>query len=201
MFAAPRTVNSPTPDIATPTNNPLKVDPPMVDPPIVDPPISSSVLIDPIDKTEDKNNPIITQSTDNPSNEKKTDNVTMDKPTPVPPKKEVIQKKKTTDETAKNKEAKGYIGFRVSNEMKQELEDIAQDFAYLARKKYGLKIKDDSSSILRAFLVLGMSCFTEMVRHKTLQEYDPESTLEEEVAQQLLAIMRIHKVEIDEIDF
>ena len=50
-------------------------------------------------------------------------------------------------------------------------------------------------------LLLGMSCFTEKVRHKALQEYDPESPMQDEVPQQLLALMRIHNVEINDIDF
>jgi len=191
MFAAPKTANLPT-DKITPTN----------DSPNVDPPIGASL-------GDEQNESKIIQTTDNPSsdeepkqstNEQNPENI-VDKPTSADPKNEVIRKTKTTTEVAKNKEAKGFIGFKVPNEMKEELEDIAQEFAYLARKKYGLKIKDDSSSILRAFLKLGMSCFTEKLRHKTLQEFDPESTVEDEISQQLLAIMRIHKVEIDEIDF
>jgi len=85
--------------------------------------------------------------------------------------------------------------------MKEALEDMAKDFAYLARKEYGIKIKDDTSSIQRAFLILGMSCFTEKVRHKVLKEYDNESEMEDEVSQQLIALMRVHKVEIDDVDF
>lgn len=199
MFAAPKTVNLPTDNPATPTSNS----------PNIDPLISSSLPINPIDETEEKNDPLVTQGTNNPSNEKleqlsneqEIDNVAMDKPSSVPPKNEVTQKKKTTTDMPESKETKGYIGFKVNSKIKEDLEELAKDFAYLARKQYGLKIKDDSSSILRAFLILGMSCFTEKVRHKTLQEYDPESTVEDEISQQLLAIMRIHKVEIDEIDF
>ena len=119
---------------------------------------------------------------------------------PTPPKNDVIKKEKDA-EASKFKGPKVYIGCRVSNEMKNALEDMAKDFAYLARKEYGLKIKDDSSSIQRAFLILGMSCFTEMVRHKILQEYDNESIMQDEVSQQLLSLMRLHSVEIDDIDF
>jgi len=85
--------------------------------------------------------------------------------------------------------------------MKNPLEDMAKDFAYLARKEYGIKIKDDASSIQRAFLILGMSCFTEKVRHKILQEYDNDSLMQDEVSQKLLELMRIHNVEIDDIEF
>ena len=104
-------------------------------------------------------------------------------------------------ETPTLKESKVFIGCRVSKEMKNALEDMSKDFAYLARKKYGLKIKDDISSIQRAFLLLGMSCFTEKLRQKTLQDYDSESSMQDEVSQQLLALMRMNKVEIDDLDF
>jgi len=103
-------------------------------------------------------------------------------------------------ETPKLKEARIYLGCRVSPEMKNAIEDMSRDFVYTARKEYGIKIKDDTSSMQRAFLLIGMSCFTEAMRHKTLQEYDSESLMQDEISHQLLALMRIHKIEIDDID-
>lgn len=100
-------------------------------------------------------------------------------------------------ETTKSKEV---ISCRTSIEMKNSLEDMAKDFAYLARKKYGIKIKDDTSSIIRAFLLLGMSCFTENIQHQILQEFDAETPLQQEISQKLLSLMKIYNVEIDEID-
>ena len=179
MFDAPKTANAGDP--ATPTETPLKED---------------EIKNMPIDKVEEKTNEI--PVLDNPLNEQKTE-TKVDEPTPPIPKKDIIKKEKDA-EAAKTKEPKVYIGCRVSNEMKNALEDMAKDFAYLARKIYGLKIKDDSSSIQRAFLLLGMSCFTEKVRHKILQEYDNESLMQDEVSQQLLALMKIHNLEIDDID-
>ena len=141
--------------------------------------------------------PHVTPDSKPPTKNKKEKKV-ADRPTP--PKNKVISKNKDP-EVAKFKGSNIHIGFRVSNEMKEALEDMARDFAYLARKEYGIKIKDDTSSIQRAFLVLGMSCFTEKLRHKVLKEYDNESEMEDEVSQQLIALMRLHKVEIDDIDF
>ena len=46
-----------------------------------------------------------------------------------------------------------------------------------------------------------MNCFTEKIRHKILQDYDDESLMQDEVSKQLLALMRSHNVEIDDIDF
>ena len=161
--------------------------------------------MDDIIKTEDQinNNQTVTdspliKSLSKPPFEEKKDKKVVAKPTP--PENDELKKSKDT-EASKFQGPKVYIGCRVSNEMKNELENMAKDFAYLARKEYGLKIKDDSSSIQRAFLLLGMSCFTEKIRHKTLQEYDSESPMQDEVSQQLLALMRIHNVEIDDIDF
>ena len=153
---------------------------------------------DPINDHQIINDIPLMESPSKPPIKKKGEKKVVDKPTP--PENDVIKKEKDA-ETTKFIGPKVYIGCRVSNEMKNTLENMAKDFAYLARKEYGLKIKDDSSSIQRAFLLLGMSCFTEKVRHKALQEYDPESPMQEEVSQQLLALMRIHKVEINDIDF
>ena len=141
--------------------------------------------------------PLIESLPEPPIKQKKAKKV-ADKPTP--PENDVTNKAKAVA-ASKVDGPKAHIGCRVSNEMKNALEDIAKDFAYLARKEYGIKIKDDASSIQRAFLILGMNCFTEAVRHKILQEYDNESLMQDEVSQQLLALMRIHKVEIDDIDF
>jgi len=193
MFSAPKTANSPAGNPDAPANIPPKED--VLTDPIV-----------PIDLIEDnKSLPVLdnlpNETLEKPLHDQKTESeIVVDKPSPLIPENRIIKKEKVS-ETAKIKDSKGYIGFRVSSEMKDDLEEMAKDFAYLARKEYGLKIKDDSSSILRAFLFLGMSCFTEKVRHKTLQEYDKESTIQDEVSQQLLAIMRIHNVEIDDIDF
>lgn len=118
----------------------------------------------------------------------------------TPPQEKVIKKNKNP-KTIKFQGPKVHLGCRVSNEMKDSIEDMAKDFAYLARKEYGIKIKDSCSSIQRAFLLLGMSCFTENVRHKVLKGYDNESEMEDEVLQQLIALMRIHKVAIDDMDF
>jgi len=153
---------------------------------------------DPINDHQIINDIPLMESSSKPPIKKKGEKKVVDKPTP--PENEVIKKEKDA-ETTKFIGPKVYIGCRVSNEMKNTLENMAKDFAYLARKEYGLKIKDDSSSIQRAFLLLGMSCFTEKVRHKALQEYDPESPMQDEVSQQLLALMRIHNVEINDIDF
>ena len=152
------------------------------------PVIDSKIILDiPLEASDSK-----------PPTKNKREKKVVDKPTP--PKDKVLKKSKDSD-AAKFKGSNIHIGFRVSNEMKEALEDMAKDFAYLARKEYGIKIKDDTSSIQRAFLILGMSCFTEKVRHKVLKEYDNESEMEDEVSQQLIALMRVHKVEIDDIDF
>jgi len=204
MFAAPKTADLPAGSPTAPAEEPIKEeetkepnDPiDLTEEKIVDiikaedvqkeiDPVSENILIEPLVK---------------PSTAKKTKATNKDKPTSPDPESDVNKKEKDAD-VPKLKESKVYIGCRVSNEMKNALEAMAKDFAYLARKNYGLKIKDDSSSIQRAFLLLGMSCFTEKVRHKALQEYDPESPMQDEVSQQLLALMRIHKVEIDDIDF
>ena len=133
-----------------------------------------------------------------PPIKEKKDKKVVAKPTPL--ENAVINKVKVA-EASKFIGPNVHIGCRVSNEMKNAIEDMAKDFAYLARKEYGLKIKDDCSSIQRAFLILGMNCFTEKIRHKILKEYDSESPMQDEVSEQLLALMRIHKVEIDDIDF
>lgn len=162
------------------------------------PPVEIEENLDEMIKVEDTANTQIPVS-DNPLKNQKTE-TKVDKPIPSVPENETIQKERNP-EVAKIKEPPVYIGCRVSNQMKADLEDMAKDFAYLARKKYGLKIKDDSSSIQRAFLILGMSCFTDKIRHKILQEYDNESLMQDEVTQQLIALMRKHDVEIDDIDF
>lgn len=204
MFAAPKTADLVPDDPATPVapiaDINLKGDE-MKEIPLE----IFEVKIDDIIKAEDPindhqiiNDIPLMESPSKPPIKKKGEKKVVDKPTP--PENEVIKKEKDA-ETTKFIGPKVYIGCRVSNEMKNTLENMAKDFAYLARKEYGLKIKDDSSSIQRAFLLLGMSCFTEKVRHKALQEYDPESPMQEEVSQQLLALMRIHNVEINDIDF
>ena len=201
MFAPPKTADIVPGDPAAPVEIPLKEDETKEIPIEI-----IEVKIDDINKTESQANnnqvqtesPLLNESLPKPLIKEKKDKKVVVKPPPL--ENDVIKNEEATEAT-KLKESKVYIGCRVSNEMKNELEDMAKDFAYLARKKYGLKIKDDSSSIQRAFLILGMSCFTEKIRHKTLQEYDSESPMQDEVLQQLLALMRVHKVEIDDIDF
>jgi len=195
MFAPPKTADLVSGDPAAPVEIPLKEDDAKETPLEI-----IEVKIDDIIKTE------ATMKTDSPLKDPlpkppikdKKDKKVVAKPTP--PENEVINKVKVA-EAAKFIGPNVHIGCRVSNEMKNAIEDMAKDFAYLARKEYGLKIKDDCSSIQRAFLILGMSCFTEKVRHKILKEYDSESPMQDEVSEQLLALMRIHKVEIDDLDF
>jgi len=201
MFAAPKTADLVTDDPASSVEIPLKDEIKEIPLEIIE------VALDDIIKTEGQINnnqivsaPLIESGSKPPIKEKKMKKEKKVVAKPTPPENDVIENEEDV-ETPKLKDSKVYIGCRVSNEMKNALEDIAKDFAYLARKEYGLKIKDDCSSIQRAFLLLGMSCFTEMVRRKTLQEYDSESPMQDEVSQQLLALMRIHKVEIDDMDF
>jgi len=163
------------------------------------------VALDDIVKTEGKHpissDPLLVKSDSKlSSNEKKVKKEKKVVSKPILPVSGVFSNEVET-ETPTLKESKVFIGCRVSKEMKNALEDMSKDFAYLARKKYGLKIKDDISSIQRAFLLLGMSCFTEKLRQKTLQDYDSESSMQDEVSQQLLALMRMNKVEIDDLDF
>ena len=154
-----------------------------------------------VDRHPISSEPLLVKSDSKPSsNEKKVKKEKKVVSRPIPPESRVFNNEEDV-EIPTLKESKVFIGCRVSKEMKNALEDMSKDFAYLARKKYGLKIKDDISSIQRAFLLLGMSCFTEKVRHKTLQGYDSESSMQDEVSQQLLALMRMHKVEIDDLDF
>ncbi|TGE31132.1 hypothetical protein [Desulfosporosinus sp. Sb-LF] len=196
MFAAPKSANSSSGDPVAAQSEA---------PPMEDEIKAHAIPIDLIDektddmfKAEEQN---IIQTIPDLDNPLAIENVTKPKAKgKAKPKNDVIKKEKDV-EASIFKGPKVYIGCRVSNEMKDALDEMAKDFAYLARKEYGLKIKDDSSSIQRAFLILGMSCFTEKVRHKTLQEYDKESPMQDEVSQQLLALMRIHKVQIDDIDF
>ena len=209
MFAAPKTVDLVTGDPVAPVAIPLKQDETIEIPPDV-----IEVTIDDIIKTEDQvnNNQLVTgsplvESLAKPSikeKKDKTDKTDMKDETvivkPTPSENSVTKKAKVTEAT-KFIGPNVHIGCRVSNEMKNAIEDMAKDFAYLARKEYGLKIKDDCSSIQRAFLILGMNCFTEKIRHKILQDYDDESLMQDEVSKQLLALMRSHNVEIDDIDF
>jgi len=201
MFAPPKTADIvPGNSAAAPAEIPLKEDE------AKETPLEAiEVKIDDIINTEGKitNNQEVTESPlieslPKPPTKQKMDKKVVAKPTP--PENKVIKKEKVA-EASKFIGPNVHIGCRVSNEMKNAIEDMAKDFAYLARKEYGLKIKDDCSSIQRAFLILGMNCFTEKIRHKILQEYDSESPMQNEVSEQLLALMRIHKVEIDDIDF
>jgi hypothetical protein len=207
MFAAPKTADlvpdGPTVPVSPKEDAPLKGDQ-MKEIPLE----VIEVKIDDIIKTEGhiKNDSVNSDSPFLESDSKpsiKGKEVKKEKKidaTPTPPENDVSKKIKDAD-ASKFKGPNVHIGCRVSNEMKDAIEDMAKDFAYLARKEYGLKIKDDCSSIQRAFLILGMNCFTEKIRHKILQEYDNESLMQDEVSEQLLALMRIHKVEIDDIDF
>jgi len=200
MFATPKTANVVTVDpTVVPVEAPAKEDEIYEIPiEVIEEKIDDIIQPeDPITNIEEvvDSPPLIESLPKPPIKQKNKKNV--DKPTP--PKSDVIIKEKAS-EASNYKAPKVYIGCRVSPEMKNELEDMAKDFAYLARKEYGLKIKDDSSSIQRAFLILGMSCFTEMVRHKILKEYDNESLMQDEVLQQLLALMRVHNVDINDID-
>jgi len=160
------------------------------------------VEIDKIETNDPKDSKIILDSPlvadSKPPTKKKTEKKVSDKP--MAPQDKVIKQTKKP-KAIKFEGPKVHLGCRVSNEMKDAIEDMAKDFAYLARKEYGIKIKDSCSSIQRAFLLLGMSCFTENVRHKVLKGYDNESEMEDEVLQQLIALMRIHNVEIDDMDF
>lgn len=197
MFAPPKTADLVTSD---PLTLPLKKDETKEIPLDV-----IEVTIDDIIKTEDQVNsnqivtdPPLIEPLSKPSIQEKKDKKVSDKP--ISHENSVTKKAKVT-EASKFIGPNVHIGCRVSNEMKNAIEDMAKDFAYLARKEYGLKIKDDCSSIQRAFLILGMNCFTEKIRHKILQDYDHESLMQDEVSKQLLALMRIHNVEIDDIDF
>ena len=201
MFAPPKTADLVTGDpAAAPEETPLKEEK------IIEIPVEAIEeksddtiqLEDPITKNEVVADPPLIEVLPEPAIKQKKAKKVADKPTP--PDNDVTNKAKAVA-ASKFDGPKVHIGCRVSNEMKNALEDIAKDFAYLARKEYGIKIKDDASSIQRAFLILGMNCFTETVRRKILQEYDNESLMQDEVSQQLLALMRIHKVEIDDIDF
>lgn len=202
MFAPPKTADIVTGDPVAPEKLPI----PLKEDEIIEIPVEViEVKIDDIIKTEGEisNNQVVTDSSlieslPKPPIKQRNKKKVVDKPTSS--ENEVIKKVRSV-ETSKFDGPKVHIGCRVSNEMKNALEDMAKDFAYLARKEYGLKIKDDASSIQRAFLILGMNCFTETVRHKILQEYDNESLMQDEVSQQLLALMRIHNVDIDDIDF
>jgi len=200
MFAPPKTANLPTEGQAlVPPEVPPKED-------------VIAVPATPIDLIEEKmDKPLIAEEqtliqiipdSDNlPATEKETQKPQGEGKDGVKqPKVDVINQAKD-NEASKFKGPTVHLGCRVSNEMKNALDDMAKDFAYLARKEYGIKIKDDASSIQRAFLILGMSCFTEKVRHKILQEYDNESLMQDEVSQKLLELMRIHNVEIDDMDF
>ena len=200
MFAPPKTADLVTGDPVAPVAIPL-----MQDETIEIPIDVIEVTIDDIITTEDQvnNNQLVTdsplvESLAKPSIKEKKDKKGIAQPTP--PENSVTKKAKVT-EASKFIGPNVHIGCRVSNEMKNAIEDMAKDFAYLARKEYGLKIKDDCSSIQRAFLILGMNCFTEKIRHKILQDYDDESLMQDEVSKQLLALMRSHNVEIDDIDF
>lgn len=203
MFAAPKTADVATDDLVAPIV--LTEDAPQKGNKEIDIPLELlEVKIediikanDPIDsKILETSSPVETNS--KPPSKNKREKKVVDKP--APPQDKVINRVKNSKAT-KFQGPKVHIGCRVSNEMKDSIEDMAKDFAYLARKEYGIKIKDSCSSIQRAFLLLGMSCFTESVRHKVLKGYDNESEMEDEVLQQLIALMRIHKVEIDDMDF
>lgn len=195
MFAPPKTAELVSGDPAAPPEIPLKeVEVKEIPKEIIELELDDIIKTEATMKTD---SPLKDPLPKTPIKDKKEKKV-VDKPTP--PENKVIKKEKDT-EASKFKGPNVHIGCRVSNEMKDAIEDMAKDFAYLARKEYGLKIKDDCSSIQRAFLILGMNCFTEKVRHKILKEYDNESPMQDEVSEQLLALMRIHKVEIDDIDF
>ena len=199
MFAAPKTANLPTEGQAVaPPEVPPKKD-------VIEVPATSIDLIEektdkPLSAEKQTIIQIMPDSDNPPATEKVSKPQDKGKEKAKQPKVDVINKVKDTEAT-KFKGPTVHLGCRVSNEMKNALDDMAKDFAYLARKEYGIKIKDDASSIQRAFLILGMSCFTEKVRHKILQEYDHESLMQDEVAQKLLELMRIHNVEIDDMDF
>ena len=204
MFAPPKTADLVADASAAPAEGPIKEDGSIIHFELIEEKIVDTI------KTEDLNiiqivpEQSLTESvSDSPhvelSIEQNTKRKNKDKSTPSVAEK-VITKKEKDAEASKAKGSTVFIGCRVSLEMKNALEGMAKDFAYLARKEYDLHIKDDSSSIQRAFLLLGMSCFTEKFRHKTLQEYDNESPMQDEVLQQLLALMRTHKIEIDDID-
>lgn len=200
MFAPPKTAELVTSDPVAPVAIPLMQDETKEIPLEV-----IEVTIEEMIKTEGQvnNHQLVTDSSlseplAKPSSKEKKDKKVIAKPTL--PENSVSKKAKAT-EASKFIGPNVHIGCRVSNEMKNAIEDMAKDFAYLARKEYGLKIKDDCSSIQRAFLILGMNCFTEKIRHKILQDYDNESLMQDEVSKQLLALMKTHKVEIDDIDF
>lgn len=202
MFAAPKTADVVTNDPAAPAKILLKDEVKEIPLEVIE------VALDDVIKVEEKldkhpissDTPLIKSNSKPPLKEKKVKKEKKVVAKPTHPDHGVIINEEET-ETPPLKESKVYIGCRVSKEMKEALEDLSKDFSYLARKKYGLKIKDDISSIQRAFILLGMSCFTEEVRHKTLQDYDSESSMQDEVSEQLLALMRMHKVEIDDMDF
>ena len=202
MFPAPKTtaivVDDPIAPVTPNTHTPLKEnqieDIPLE---IIEVEIDEIGTNDPIqDSKIILDSPVASDS--KPPTKNKREKKVVDKATP--PQDKVMNKTKNP-KAIKFEGPNVHLGCRVSNEMKDSIEDMAKDFAYLARKEYGIKIKDSCSSIQRAFLLLGMSCFTENVRHKVLKGYDHESEMEDEVLQQLIALMRIHKVEIDDMDF
>ena len=194
MFAAPKTADVVTEDPIPPVESPPKEEIKEIPFEVI------GEKIDDITKFEGQiatDLPHIESHSKPPIKQKKEKKVVAK---PTQPENDAIKKVKAV-KTSQFEGPKVHIGCRVSNEMKNAIEDMAKDFAYLARKEYGLKIKDDASFIQRAFLILGMSCFTESIRHKILQDYDNESLLQDEVSQQLLALMKIHNVKVDDMDF
>jgi hypothetical protein len=201
MFAAPKTADLAPGDLAAPAEIPLKAKKKEIPLEIIEVKIDDNLKTGHIkNDSVNSDSPLLESDSKPPIKGKEVKKEKKIVATPTPPKNNLSKKIKDPD-ASKFKGPNVHIGCRVSNEMKNAIEDMAKDFAYLARKEYGLKIKDDCSSIQRAFLILGMNCFTEKIRHKILQEYDNESLMQDEVSEQLLALMRIHKVEIDDVDF
>jgi len=201
MFPAPKTADVVTEDPVVPAQMLLKNEDHESPSEIIEVALDDIVKAEGHIKNDPRNSdsPLIKSDSKPPLTDKKVKKEKKVVVKSVQPENHVIDHE-VAGETPKLKEAKIYLGCRVSPEMKNAIEDMSRDFVYVARKEYGIKIKDDTSSMQRAFLLLGMSCFTEAMRHKTLQEYDSESLMQDEISHQLLALMRIHKIEIDDID-